>query len=122
MATEAQAHTGENKRRSSRVFTRLTVRVSGKNLQGRSFRATCETILVNAHGGLVYLNEPLEIGGEVVVANPATEEEQECRVVYLGDHAKKGQRVGIEFLSPAPHFWGIEFAPEDWRGRADAVH
>jgi hypothetical protein len=35
-------------------------------------------------------------------------------VVYLGDTSERGTRVGVEFLSPSPHFWGVEFAPEDW--------
>lgn len=121
MATDSQVHTGENKRRSSRVFTRVTVRASGKNIHGKKFRETCQSILVNAHGGLIYLNEPVEVGSEIVIANPATEEEQECRVVFLGDFSKKGHRVGIEFLSPAPHFWGIEFAPDDWTARRSAI-
>lgn len=121
MATDSQVHTGENKRRSSRVFTRVTVRASGKNIHGKKFRETCQSILVNAHGGLIYLNEPVEVGADIVVANPATEEEQECRVVFLGDFSKKGHRVGIEFLSPAPHFWGIEFAPDDWTARRSAI-
>lgn len=126
MTTDPQVHTGENKRRSSRVFTRVTVRASGKNIHGKKFRETCQSILVNAHGGLIYLHEPVEVGSEIVIANPATEEEQECRVVFLGDFSKKGHRVGIEFLSPAPHFWGIEFAPNDWAARRstapDTIH
>jgi hypothetical protein len=35
-------------------------------------------------------------------------------VVYLGEMSDKGTRVGIEFLSPSPHFWGVDFAPRDW--------
>lgn len=118
VASKPYAESGINKRRSSRVLTRVTVRASGRNVHGLKFRETCQTILVNAHGGLLYLNEPVEVGSDLLIANPATEEEQECRVVYLGDYSKKGHRVGIEFLSPAPHFWGIEFAPEDWPGPA----
>lgn len=120
MATDPQAQADLNKRRSSRVLTRVTVRASGKNVHGQKFRETCQTILVNAHGGLLYINEPVEVGGDILITNPATEEEQECRIVYLGEFSKKGHRVGIEFLSPAPHFWGIEFAPDDWRGRSAA--
>jgi hypothetical protein len=37
----------------------------------------------------------------------------ECRVVYLGDLVEKGQRVGIEFLTPAPRFWGVEFQAQN---------
>jgi hypothetical protein len=102
-------------RRSSRVFTRIPVHATGKNVEGRKFRAKSQTIVINAHGGLLYLNEPLEIGCELVLINPATEEEQDCRIVYLGDTSEKGTRVGVEFLSPSPHFWGIEFAQQDWQ-------
>jgi hypothetical protein len=111
---EAQTNTA---RRSSRVFTRIAVRAQGKNAEGRKFRENSQTIVINAHGGLLYLQQPLELGADVILANPATEEEQECRIVYLGDTSDKGTRVGVEFLSPCPHFWGVEFAPEDWVSR-----
>jgi len=101
-------------RRSSRVFTRLPVRAIGKNAEGRKFQESSQTIVINAHGGLLYLQEPVALGAEVVLANPATEEEQECRVVYVGDTSDRGTRVGVEFLSPSPHFWGVEFAQQDW--------
>ena len=101
-------------RRSSRVFTRLLVRVTGKNKDGRKFNENSQTIVINAHGGLLYLQQTLEFGADVVLANPITEEEQECRVVYIGDTSDKGTRVGVEFLSPSPHFWGVEFAQQDW--------
>jgi hypothetical protein len=77
-------------RRSSRVFTRIPVHAAGKNTEGRKFRAKSQTIVINAHGGLLYLNEPLELGSELILINPATEEEQECRIVYLGDTSEKG--------------------------------
>ncbi len=102
-------------RRSSRVFMRLRVVAAGKNQDGRKFREASETIVINAHGALIYLNQPLENGSMVILVNPFTQEEQECRVVYLGDTSEKGQRVGLEFLSPAPRFWGVEFSPVDWR-------
>lgn len=106
-----------NTRRSSRVFTRIPVRATGRNAEGRKFRENTQTIVINAHGGLLYLQETLELGGDVVLINPVTEEEQECRVVYVGDTSEKGTRVGVEFLSPSPHFWGVEFAPQDWPAR-----
>jgi len=106
-----------DQRRSSRVFTRIPVQAAGKNTDGRKFRESSQTIVINAHGGLLYLHEALELGADVVLTNPATEEDQECRIVYLGDTSDKGTRVGVEFLSPAPHFWGVEFAPQDWPAR-----
>lgn len=105
-------------RRSSRVFTRIAVRAQGKNTAGRKFSESSQTIVINAHGGLLYLQESLAVGAELMLVNPATEEEQECRVVYIGDSSDRGTRVGLEFLSPSPHFWGVEFTPSDWAGRA----
>ena len=107
----------EKPRRSTRVFKCMRLVAMGKNADSRKFREACETIVVNAHGGLLYLNQPLENGAIIVLINPLTQEEQECRIVYLGDASDKGQRVGVEFLTPAPYFWGVEFAPADWPAR-----
>lgn len=101
-------------RRSSRVFMRVRVVVAGKNSDNRRFRETCETIVINAHGGLLYLNQPLALNAILVLSNPFTQEEQESRIVFLGEATDKGQRVGLEFLTPAPHFWGVDFVPTDW--------
>jgi hypothetical protein len=101
-------------RRSTRVFMRVRVVIAGKNSDNRRFREACETIVINAHGGLMYLNQPLNMDTVLVITNPFTQEEQECRIVFLGDATDKGQRVGLEFLTPAPHFWGVDFVPADW--------
>lgn len=114
MDTMTTETTTSKERRSSRIFTRIPVRASGKNTQGKKFRENSQTIVINAHGALLYLNEEIAMGNQLVLINPVTEEEQECRVVYLGELSDKGTRVGIEFLSPSPHFWGVDFAPQDW--------
>lgn len=101
-------------RRSTRVFMRVRVVVAGKNSDNHRFREACETIVINAHGGLMYLDQPLSLNAIVVLTNPFTQEEQESRVVFLGEATDKGQRVGVEFLTPAPHFWGVDFVPADW--------
>jgi len=100
-------------RHSSRLIISLPVRAQGTNVDGRKFRERCHTIVVNVQGGLLYLQETLGVGAEMVLVNPATEEEQECRVVYIGESSDKGTRIGIEFLSPSPHFWGVEFTQQD---------
>jgi hypothetical protein len=104
----------DNARRSTRVFMRVRVVVAGKNSDNRRFREACETIVISAHGGLLYLNQPLDMDAMLVVTNPFTQEEQESRIVFIGDATNKGQRIGIEFLTPAPHFWGVDFVPMDW--------
>lgn len=96
-------------RRSARVFRRLPVKASGKDHNGKKFKEACETVVVNAHGGLLLLKHEIDDGEMLVLENPVTQEEQECRVVFLGEPSQRGQRVGIEFLTPSPHFWGLEF-------------
>ena len=117
MTTETQTSA---QRRSSRVFTRILVSAQGRNPDGRKFRENCQTIVINAHGGLLYLQESLQLGADLVLVNSQTEDEQECRVVYLGDTSDRGTRVGVEFLSPSPHFWGVEFTQQDWPAPASS--
>jgi PilZ domain len=99
----------DRERRSSRAFLRVKLAVSGKNYRGKRFRQACETVLVSEHGGLICLPQEVEVGADLVITSPFTQEEQECRVVFVGDESEKGWRVGVEFLTPAPRFWGREF-------------
>jgi predicted ATP-dependent serine protease len=96
-------------RRSGRVFHKMRVEARGRAHDGRKFREVCQTVVVNSHGGLLLLEHEIDHGEMLVLTNPETEEELECRVVFLGEVGDKGQRVGVEFLSPAPRFWGLEF-------------
>jgi len=97
------------RRRSARVFLRVPLQAAGKAKDGRKFHETCETVVVNAHGALICLQHDVEQGEILVLTNRAIQEDQECRVVYLGETGERGQRVGVEFLTPAPHFWAVEF-------------
>jgi len=96
-------------RRSQRVFHKMRLQALGRSHEGRKFREICETLVVNAHGGLLMLKHEVDNGEMLVLVNPETQEEQECRIVYLGEVGSRGIRVGVEFLTPAPHFWGIDF-------------
>jgi hypothetical protein len=87
----------------------MRVQAQGRAHNRKKFKETCETVVVSGHGGLLLLKHEVVDGEMLVITNPETQEEQECRVVYLGDLGDKGQRVGVEFLTPAPRFWGVEF-------------
>jgi hypothetical protein len=98
-------------RRSQRVFHKMRLQAQGRSHEGRKFREICETLVVSAHGGLLMLKHEVDNGEILVLVNPETQEEQECRIVFLGDSGEKGSRIGVEFLTPAPRFWGIDFDP-----------
>lgn len=83
--------------------------IAGKNYRGKRFRQAGETLVVSEHGGLLCLRQEVEMGADVVITSPFTQEDQECRVVFVGDEGPNGWRVGVEFLTPAPRFWGREF-------------
>lgn len=100
----------ETPRRSARAFHKVRIQAQGRTHDRKKFKETCETVVVSAHGGLLLLKNEVDNGEMLVLTNPLTQEEQECRVVYLGEPVEKGQRVGIEFLTPAPRFWGVEFS------------
>jgi hypothetical protein len=99
-------------RRSARAFHKMRIQAQGRAHDRKKFKETCETVVVSAHGGLLLLKHEVADGEMLVLTNPLTQEEQECRVVYLGELGDKGQRVGVEFLTPAPRFWGLEFSEE----------
>src|SRR5690349_11282964 len=99
----------ETPRRSTRAFHKIRVQAQGRTHDRKKFKETCETVVVSAHGGLLLLKHEVDNGEMLVLTNPLTQEELECRVVYLGEPVEKGQRVGVEFLTPAPRFWGVEF-------------
>ena len=102
--------TSKSRRRSGRVFHKMRVEAQGKGHNRKKFREVCETVVVNSHGGLLLLKHEMDDGEMLVLTNPETLEEQECRVVFLGDPGDR-QRVGVEFLTPAPRFWGVDFDP-----------
>jgi hypothetical protein len=101
--------TSSSQRRSTRMFHKMRVQAQGRAHNGKKFRETCETLVVNGQGGLLILKHEIDDGAMLVLTHPETLEEQECRVVFLGETNDRGQRVGIEFLTPAPRFWGLEF-------------
>ena len=94
-------------RRSGRAFLKMRLQAHGRAHNGRKFRETCETVVVNAHGALILLKHEIDNGEMLVLTHPETMEEQECRVVYVGEPSER-QRVGVEFLTPAPRFWGLD--------------
>jgi hypothetical protein len=105
------------RRRSQRIFMTVHVRVRGKDANGKAFEEQTETIAVNAHGALVLLNVPLEVGQSVSVWHRSTHEETDSGVVYVGSKQAGKTQVGIQFLNPSPRFWRVAFPPDDWTPR-----
>lgn len=102
------------RRRSMRVMLSVPIHVSGKDRTNRDFDEDTRTLVVNAHGALISLAAAVIAGQQITVANEATKQSRDCRVVYLGSGASGRVQMGIEFSKPSPTFWQIDFPPDDW--------
>ena len=102
------------RRRSMRVLLSVPISVKGKNASGQDFEEETRTLVVNAHGGLISLKVPVTPGQHLTLSNHATQKSVKCKVVYLGAQQAGKTQMGIEFESPSPSFWQIDFPPEDW--------
>lgn len=108
------------KRRCKRLPLNIPVRVYGRTPDDHPFREATVTKYVNAHGALLPLKPHVKRGQELTLVNAYTEEERQCRVVYVD--SKRGaanKRVGLEFIrdgasrrsaQSAGDFWHV-FAP-----------
>jgi hypothetical protein len=103
-----------SRRRSMRVLLSVPIRVIGKTAANEDFEEQTRTLVVNAHGALISLQAPVVANQSITIANKATNQSRECRVVHVGTQAAGKIQVGIEFMKPSPSFWQIDFPPDDW--------
>ena len=103
------------RRRSQRVPAQLPVVVEGKLTDETPFADPTRAIMLSAHGCLITLPTSIRLGDRLILRNIATRQEQDCRVVYLGEKQGGRTEVGLRFKTAAPQFWGLEYPPRDWR-------
>ncbi len=109
---------GEERRRSQRVLLRIRANVH-VNLRGKQTTLEVRTLSVNPFGAMIIAGENLPSQTRLVLENSVTQERVACRVVHPPKEMPEGFHVPVEFDSPAPHFWMIDFPPEDWRLQDD---
>jgi hypothetical protein len=102
-------------RRSTRLPLEVPVLVTSLDA-GQPFSEQCQTTLVNAHGcGLIVpcgLKQGLQVRLEIVSAKRHTTA-RVAEVVPLGGDPETWL-IGLELDVPG-NFWGIEYAPSDWK-------
>lgn len=94
-------------RSGARISLHVPVLVYGWSKDESSFHEETTTLLVNASGGLMTLDAKVALGDTIFITNRATQQEQECRVAYVGRDLHGKLRVGAAFKNPAPHFWRV---------------
>jgi len=106
-------------RRSQRLYLGLQIIVSGETSSQKPFKSAAITVAFNAQGALLILHQKVNAGQTVLMLNPVNRDHQKARVVYTSGPRRR-QHVGVEFLTPAPGFWGVDRPPHDWEARTAA--
>lgn len=102
------------KRRSSRVVIDIPVTLFAQNSSRKMIEVHTSTLTVSAHGALISVKSEIDPTRPVLLANPKTGMDVQCRVAYRKDSAEGLVELGLEFSNPLPRFWGIHFPPDDW--------
>jgi hypothetical protein len=61
------------------------------------------------------MERSLPIETRLVLEHGGTKERVACKVTRPAREMPEGFQVPLEFDSPAPHFWKINFPPSNWR-------
>ena len=80
---------------------------------GRSLRHDGFTLLVNTHGCVFTMENKLEVGQRIVLANPKSGLEQSGAVTRVQKSRDGGYAVAFEFDNSTPQFWSLMFLTKD---------
>ena len=104
----------KNRRRSERVVLRVPLQLSAKMPDGHRICIEAQTLVVNAHGGLLEVGMDMPKGQQVILSNLRTERVASGKVVRVQGSQEGRFSVAFEFEFPAPSFWPVSFPPTDW--------
>jgi PilZ domain len=100
--------TAEEKRRAQRVLLRMPVLLHVLN---KPEPVKAETHTVSQTGAMLLVPEGFPAGTKLTIEHPHTEARIEVRIVRAAQLSQGGSLQPVEFLTPAPHFWGVFFPP-----------
>jgi len=102
-----------DRRRSRRLALDISVYVYGHGPGKEPFHEEAHTLNVNANGALLLLSVPVHEGQVLLLTNELTQQEQDCRVVFLGTKHSRTVETGVAFSRTNPDFWQTPSTPED---------
>jgi hypothetical protein len=104
----------DQSKRTQRVMIRVRANIHVA-VKGKATTLSALTVSVHPQGALVVLKESLPLDTRLVLEHIGTKEKVACRVARAGKEMPEGFHIPVEFDSPAPTFWKIDFPPTDWR-------
>lgn len=110
-----------DRRRTDRLLISIPIRVFGIDPRSGHFQEDTHTVIVNRHGASIPLNHNVSPKDTIRVVNLENHLEANFRVVGSIRSLKGGTgEWGVECLSEAPNFWGIEFSTRQYSERTPA--
>jgi len=103
-----------NRRRSQRLTLKVSVLVRAAVSHGESAQVPALTLVVSAHGGLLESSLKLAADQKILLINPHSGKDVDCRVVRVEESSGNSYIIAFEFNSRNPQFWAVTFPPEDW--------
>jgi hypothetical protein len=101
-----------DRRRSRRWALDISVYVYGHGPGKEPFHEEAHTLNVNANGALLLLSVPVHKGQKLLLTNLLTQQDQDCRVVFLGTQHSRTVETGVAFPQTNPDFWHMHLPPE----------
>lgn len=101
----------DERRRCQRFSFSIPVKVYGRTPKNRPFRDVTATMAVSLYGGLLDMKPRVRLGQKILIVNSFTEEERECRVVYVDPKGGGRKKVAVEFANGEGDFWHVYSTP-----------
>jgi PilZ domain len=102
-----------DRRRSGRWPLDVSVYVYGHGPGIETFHEEAHTLNVSANGALLLLSVPVQSGQLLFLTNQHTEQEMDCRIVYLGTRHSRTVETGVVFPRTNLAFWQIHSPSTD---------
>src|SRR5580692_3975383 len=99
------------RRRCHRLPLSIPVKVYGRSPRNHPFRIATATMTISKYGGLLDMKPRVKLGQRILIVNSFTEEERECRVVYVDSRQRGRRKVAIEFANANGDFWHVYSSP-----------
>ena len=107
-----------DRRLSQRILLPIAVRISGESPHGQRIEEMTSTLVINAHGALLQLREPVREGQLLSIKNMSAGEETNCTVRDISAVPGGLMEIGLEFTEARSRFWRVAFPPPDWSPRS----
>ena len=95
------------RRRCHRLPLSIPVKVYGRSPRNHPFRTATATMTISKYGGLLDMKPRVKLGQKILIVNSFTQEERECRVVYVEPKQHGRRKVAVEFSSADGDFWHV---------------